>query len=96
MKHNINRRKFLELFGFICCGLILPSCTTVPITERKQLSFMSESRINAAASRAYENFRNKTKLITKGRQLDQVILVGKKLKKLYLLFLKVKIRKTLL
>ena len=79
MKYNINRRKFLELFGCGCCGLILPSCTTVPITERKQLSFMSESRINAAASRAYENFRNKTKLITKGKELDQIISVGKKI-----------------
>ena len=90
MKHNINRRKFLELFGCGCCGLILPSCTTVPITERKQLSFMSESRINAAASRAYENFRNKTKLITKGKQLDQVILVGKKIEKAVSAFFKSK------
>tara|TARA_B100001564_G_scaffold316588_1_gene292043 strand:+ start:703 stop:1422 length:720 start_codon:yes stop_codon:yes gene_type:complete len=40
---------------------------------------MSESRINAAASRAYENFRNKTKLITKGKELDQIISVGKKI-----------------
>ena len=32
MKHIINRRKFLELFGCGCCALALPSCTTVPIT----------------------------------------------------------------
>jgi len=36
--YNINRRKFLGYFGCSCCSLILPSCSTVPITERKQLS----------------------------------------------------------
>ncbi len=38
MKYIINRRKFLELFGCGCCGLVLPSCSTVPITERKPRS----------------------------------------------------------
>ena len=42
MKHIINRRKFLSLFSASCCGLFLPSCTTVPITERKQLALFSE------------------------------------------------------
>ena len=37
MKHIINRRKFLELFGCSCCGLLVSSCSTVPITERRQL-----------------------------------------------------------
>jgi|TARA_B110000211_G_scaffold234535_1_gene304630 predicted Zn-dependent protease len=81
MKNNINRRKFLELFSCSCCGLILPSCSTVPITERKQLKFMSESTINRQASRAYENFRTKTKLITKGKQLDEIISVGNRIEK---------------
>ena len=44
--YNINRRKFLGYFGCSCCSLILPSCHTVPITERKQLSIIPESRIN--------------------------------------------------
>ena len=58
-----NRRKFIELFGCGCCGLILPSCTTVPITERKQLSIYPEATINRQAAAAYETFRSKTKLI---------------------------------
>jgi predicted Zn-dependent protease len=78
MKYNINRRKFLGLFGCGCCSLILPSCSTVPITERRQLTIFSESRINAQAAAVYENFRNKTKLITKGKALDEVIEIGKK------------------
>ena len=76
MKYIINRRKFLGLFGCSCCGLFLPSCATVPITERKQLSIFSESKINAQASAAYEQFRNKTKLITKGKELDLIKKIG--------------------
>ena len=76
--YNINRRKFLGLFGCGCCSLILPSCTTVPITDRKQLSIISEARINKQAAAAYENFRSKSKLITKGKELNNVIKIGKK------------------
>ena len=77
MKYIINRRKFLELFGCGCCGLILPSCSTVPITDRKQLTIFSESRINAQATAVYENFRSKTKLITKGKALEEIRKIGR-------------------
>ena len=77
--YNINRRKFLGLFGCGCCSLILPGCSTVPITERKQLSIISESRINSQAAAAYENFRSKSKLITSGSQLKEIRTIGKKM-----------------
>ena len=77
--YNINRRKFLGYFGCGCCSLLLPSCTTVPITDRKQLSIVSEARINRQAAAAYENFRNKSKLITTGSQLKEVTDIGKKM-----------------
>ena len=77
--YNINRRKFLGYFGCGCCSLLLPSCSTVPITERKQLSIIPESRINAQAAAAYEQFRAKSKLITSGPQLDEVREIGKKI-----------------
>ena len=77
--YNINRRKFLGLFGCGCCSLVLPSCSTVPITERKQLSIIPESRINRQAASAYEKFRLKTKLITKGANLNEVKQIGKKI-----------------
>ena len=60
--YNINRRKFLGYFG-CCCSMLLPSCTTVPITERRQLSIIPEYRINQQAASAYENFRKKSKNI---------------------------------
>ena len=77
--YNINRRKFLGYFGCGCCSLLLPSCSTVPITERKQLSLISESRINAQAAAAYEQFRSKTKLITSGSKLKEIREIGKKM-----------------
>ena len=77
--YNINIRKFLGYFGCGCCSLILPSCSTVPITERKQLSIIPESRINSQAAAAYENFRSKAKLINKGSQLKKIREIGKKM-----------------
>ena len=77
--YNINRRKFLSYFGCSCCSLILPSCTTVPITERKQLSIIPESRVNRQAAAAYEKFRQKSKLITSGAQLKEVREIGSRI-----------------
>ena len=77
--YNINRRKFLSLFGCGCCSLVLPSCSSVPITERKQLTIIPESKINRQAAAAYEQFRTKSKLITDGPQLKEVIDIGKKI-----------------
>ena len=79
MIHNIKRRKFIELFGCGCCSLILPSCSTVPITKRKQLSIYPESTINRQASAAYETFRTKTKIINKGKDLDAIKEIGKRI-----------------
>ena len=77
--YNINRRKFLGLFGCGCCSILMSSCTTVPITERKQLSLISEAKVNRQASNAYEQFRQKTKLITSGKQLNEIREIGKKI-----------------
>ena len=77
--YNINRRKFLGYFGCSCCSLVLPSCSTVPITERKQLSIIPEARINRQAAAAYENFRSKSKLITSGSQLREIVDIGKQM-----------------
>ena len=57
--NSINRHKFLGFIGCCTCGLVIPSCSTVPITERKQLSILSESYINKQAYQLYENVKNK-------------------------------------
>ncbi len=77
--YNINRRKFLGLFGGSCCSLFLPSCSTVPITERKQLTIIPEAKINSQAAAAYEQFRRKSKLITSGSQLNEIRDIGKRI-----------------
>ena len=77
--YNINRRKFLGLFGCGCCSLILPSCSSVPITDRKQLTIIPEYKINNQAANAYAKFKQKAKLITRGSQLDEIRKIGKKI-----------------
>jgi len=81
--YNINRRKFLEVFGCSCCGFFTASCGTVPITERKQLTIYPESAINRQAAKAYEKLKNskKVKLISKGKELDNIINIGEKISK---------------
>ena len=77
--YNINRRKFLGLFGCCCTSILLPSCASVPITERRQLSLIPEAKINRQAANAYENFRLKSKLIVTGKQLNEIKNIGKKI-----------------
>jgi len=74
--NNINRRKFLEIFGTCSCGLLMNSCTTAPITERKQLKLLSENSLNRQAAQIYENVKNKTKLSDDIKQLDEIKEVG--------------------
>ena len=77
--YNINRRKFLGLFACSCCSLMLTSCSTVPITDRRQLSIIPEAKINRQAAVAYEKFREKSKLITSGNQLNDIKEIGKRI-----------------
>jgi len=77
--NNINRRKFLEIFGSCSCGLIISSCTTAPITDRKQLKLLPESTLNRQAAQIYANVKRKTKLSTDKKQLDEIIEIGSKI-----------------
>jgi len=77
--NNINRRKFLEIIGGCSCGLIISSCTTAPITERKQLKLLPESTINRQAAQLYERVKAKTKLSNDKEQLSIIKNVGSKI-----------------
>ena len=74
--NNINRRKFLEIFGGCTCALIIPSCSTAPITERKQLKLIPESTLNNQAAQIYEKVKLKTKLSDDKKQLDEIKEIG--------------------
>jgi len=74
--NNINRRKFLEIFGTCGCGLMLTSCSTAPITDRKQFKIIPESTLNRQAAQLYNNVKKKAKLSEDKQQLDEIIEIG--------------------
>jgi len=77
--NNINRRKFLEIFGGCSCGLIVSACATAPITDRKQLKILPESTLNKQAVQIYENVKKKTKLSDDKKQLDEIKEIGSRI-----------------
>ena len=77
--NNINRRKFLGYIGCCTCGLLMPSCSTVPITERRQLSIFSESYINRQSFQLYEKVKSKAKLSKDDKALSEIKEIGKKI-----------------
>ena len=74
----MNRRKFLTYVGCGCCGFILNSCSTAPITERRQFKIIPESKLNAQAAQIYEKVKEKEKLITDSK-LDDIKEIGSKM-----------------
>ena len=77
--HNINRRKFLEIFGGCSCSLLIASCTTAPITQRKQLKLLPETTLNRQAAQIYENVKKKTKLSDDEKQLEEIKEIGSRI-----------------
>ncbi len=75
----MNRRKFLSYVGCGCCGFILNSCSTAPITERKQLKIVSEAKLNAQAAAIYEKVKNKEKLSKDTKKLNEIKEIGKRI-----------------
>jgi len=56
----------------------LQSCGTAPITERKQLKLLSESKLNAQAAAIYEKVKEKEKLVN-DKNLIQIKEIGKRM-----------------
>ncbi len=77
--NNINRRKFLEIFGACSCALMIASCSTAPITERKQLRLIPESTLNNQAAQIYEKVKQKTKLSGDKKKLDEIEEIGSRI-----------------
>ena len=75
----MNRRKFLGYIGCGCCSLVLPSCATAPITERKQLKLINEAKLNAHASQIYEKIKEKEKMSDDVNTLNQIKEIGKRM-----------------
>ena len=77
----MKRRQFITYLGCGCCSFILPSCSTTPITNRKQLKLYPESTINANASKAYSQFKKKAKMSNDIKTLNMIKRIGSKMEK---------------
>ena len=75
----MNRRKFLHVFGCGCISVGFHSCTTAPITDRKQLKLIPESKLNAQAAAIYEKVKKKEKLSDDEKTLNQIKKIGSKM-----------------
>ena len=75
----MNRRKFLSYIGCSCCGFVLNSCSTAPITDRKQLTLVSEAKLNAQAVQVFEKIKEKEKMSDDLKSLNEIKEIGKKM-----------------
>ena len=75
----MNRRKFLGYLGCSCCSMFLPSCTSAPITQRKQLKIIPEAKLNAQAAAIYEKVKKKAKMSNDKKTLNDIKEIGSKM-----------------
>ncbi len=58
---------------FVLISIVfLKSCSSVSISDRKQLMILGDDIIYPEAFKAYKDFKNTTKLIEKGKEIDEI------------------------
>ncbi len=75
----MNRRNFIYLLGCGCLSMGLHSCSTAPITDRKQLKIIPESKLNAQAAKIYEKVKKKEKMSKDTKTLNLIKNIGSKI-----------------
>ena len=75
----MNRRKFLTSVCGSCCGFFLTSCTTAPITDRRQFKIIPEAKLNAQAAQIYEKIKEKEKMSDDTNTLNNIKEIGKRM-----------------
>ena len=75
----MNRRKFLNYVGCGCSGLMLSACSTAPITDRRQLKIIPESKLNAQAAQIFEKVKEKEKMSDDIKTLNEIKDIGKRM-----------------
>ena len=73
----MNRRKFLNYLSCGCCGVMINGCSTAPITDRRQLKIIPESKLNAQAAVIYEKVKEKEKMSDDIKSLNEIKEIGK-------------------
>ena len=74
----MNRRNFLHIMSCGCLSIGMQSCTTTPITERKQLRLIPEAILNTQAAQIYEKIKKKEKLVD-DKNLTNIKIIGKRM-----------------
>ena len=75
----MNRRKFLNYISCGCCGVVINGCSTAPITDRRQLKLIPESKLNAQAAQIYEKIKKKEKMSDDIKSLNEIKDIGKRM-----------------
>jgi predicted Zn-dependent protease len=75
----MNRRKFLNYIGCGCYGVMFNGCSTAPITDRRQLKIIPESKLNAQAAQIYEKVKEKEKMSDDIKSLNEIKDIGKRM-----------------
>ena len=75
----MDRRFFLQVLGCGCISLGISSCATVPITDRKQLKLIPESKLNSKAAQIYEKVKEKEKLSNDTNKLNEIKDIGNRI-----------------
>ena len=75
----MNRRKFINYIGCGCCGVVFNGCSTAPITDRRQLKIIPESKLNAQAAQIYKKIKEKEKMSEDIKTLNEIKDIGKKM-----------------
>ena len=65
--------------GCGCISIGLHSCSTAPITDRRQLKILPESKLNAQAAQIYEKVKEKEKMSDDIQMLNQIKKIGSKI-----------------
>tara|TARA_B100000787_G_C16109179_1_gene257284 strand:- start:54 stop:881 length:828 start_codon:yes stop_codon:yes gene_type:complete len=75
----MNRRKFLSYSSLGCCGFMINACSTVPITDRRQLKIIPEAKLNAQAAQIYEKVKKQEKMSDDKKTLNSIKDIGKRM-----------------
>ena len=65
--------------GCGCGSLLLSSCSTAPITDRRQLKLIPESKLNAQAAQIFEKVKEKEEMSKDTKTLSQIKEIGKRM-----------------
>jgi len=76
---KMNRRKFLNYIGCGCGGILINGCSTAPITDRRQLKIIPESKLNAQAAQIYEKVKEKEKMSDDKKTLSSIKDIGRRM-----------------